>query len=341
MGIRCRSFSHLGNGEKEFPIVRVLGTIGWIVGGWVMWGCRLVTGESKTLSDAQAALVEATDKADPAAIETATQALKTVSESLTYSDNSGYIFYAAAIASAILGVYCLTLPKTAPPSKNEPMSFGKIVGVDAWSMLAQPSFLVFALASFLICIPLAGYYSSGYNFVNLMGVNLFGTASGAMSTGQMSEIFFMLVMPLFFARLGVKNMLAIGMAAWVLRYIVWGFAFVQSTILMVWIPVFFWILLHGIWYVFFFFSCMFYTDKKAPQAIRGQAQALIVMLTQGLGLGIGAQLFGYWLNKCTLGVGDAAVVDYAWFWYVPAAFAAIVLVFFLVTFWDKVDEEAG
>lgn len=333
------SFSHLGNGEKEFPVVRVLGTIGWIAGGWVMWLCRLVTGESTTLADAQSALIEATNSADMAAIESATASLQKVTESLTYGDNSGYIFYAAAIASAILGVYCLTLPKTAPPSKGEPMSVEKIFGFDAWSMLAQPSFLVFAVASFLICIPLAGYYSSGYNFVSATSVNLFGTANGAMSTGQMSEIFFMLVMPLFFARLGVKNMLAIGMAAWVLRYLVWGYAFGQTTTLMIWVPVFLGILLHGICYDFFFVTGMIYTDKKAPQAIRGQAQALIVMLTQGFGLGIGAQLFGFWLKRCTTGTGEDAVVDYAWFWYVPAGFAAVVLVFFVTTFWDKTKEE--
>lgn len=293
------SFKHLADGEREFPVVRVLGTIGWIFGNWVMWGCRLVTGDE-----------------------------------VAFADNSEHIFHAAAIASAILGVYCLTLPKTEPPAKGEPISFGKVLGVDAWSMLKDRNFMVFALASFLTCIPLAGYYANGYGYVEQMGVKLFGSTTGAMSTGQMSEIFFMLVMPLCFARLGVKNMLIIGMMAWVVRYGLWGFAFGKEGPRLT-LPIFLGILLHGICYDFFFVTGMIYTDKKASPEVRGQAQSLIVMLTQGLGLGIGAQVFG-WLGKKLTVDGDLV---YSQFWFAPAIFAAAVMVFFIVAFWDRsVDE---
>lgn len=296
------SFKHLSNGEKEFPVVRVLGTIGWIVGNWVMWGTRLVTGGRETN---------------------------------IYTDNSKYIFWAAAIASVILGVYCLTLPRTKPPAKGEPISIGKVLGVDAWSMLKNVPFLMFALASFLICIPLAGYYANGYGFVDSMEIKLFGSTTGAMSTGQMSEILFMLIMPFCFARLGVKNMLLIGMLAWVLRYGLWGFAFGQEGILVT-APVFLGILLHGICYDFFFVTGMIYTDKKAKPENRGQAQSLIVMLTQGLGLGIGAQAFGWLGTRYT----EDGVLDFSMFWYVPAIFAAGVLLFFFIAFWDRsVDEK--
>ena len=297
------SFKHLANGEKEFPIVRVLGTIGWIVGNWAMWGTRAFTGEDTI-----------------------------------YTDNSEYIFKAAAIASALLGVYCLSLPRTEPPAKGEPISFGKVLGFDAWSMLKDFPFLVFAVASFLICIPLAGYYANGYGFVDQMGIQLFGSTTGAMSTGQMSEIIFMLLMPLCFARFGVKNMLLIGMFAWVLRYALWGFAFGQEGPLLTF-PVFLGILLHGICYDFFFVTGMIYTDKKAKPEVRGQAQSLVVMLTQGLGLGIGAQAFG-WLGKhCTDADG---VLDFSMFWYAPAGFAFGVMVIFMILFWDRsVDEDSG
>ena len=290
------SFNHLQNGEKEFPVVRVMGTIGWIVGNWVMWMCRSFGMDAEK-----------------------------------FSDNSPHIFTAAAIGSAVLGFYCLTLPKTAPPSKGKKISLGEIVGVDAWGLLKRKDFLVFALASFLICIPLAGYYAKGYGFVGAMGVTLFGSTTGAMSTGQMSEIFFMLIMPFCFARLGVKWMLTIGMGAWVVRYGLWGFAFGQEEPLLT-LPIFIGILLHGICYDFFFVTGMIYTDKKAPAAIRGQAQSLIVMLTQGLGLGIGAQLFGFWAAECS----RDGVVDFSKFWYAPAIFAAVVMVLFVVFFWDKV-----
>ena len=294
------SFKHLVNGEKEFPVVRVLGTIGWIAGNWAMWGCRLVTGNAEK-----------------------------------FSDNSPHIFHAAAISSALLGIYSLTLPKTSPPAKGQPISFGKIIGIDAWSLMKDKAFFVFAIASFLICIPLAGYYAKGYGFVDEMQVTLFGSATGAMSTGQMSEIFFMLVMPLCFARLGVKNMLAIGMFAWVARYGIWGWAFGNDGVMLSG-PVFIGILLHGICYDFFFVTGMIYTDKKAKPEIRNQAQSLVVMLTQGLGLGIGAQAFGWWTAKCTT---DGSV-DFARFWYMPAGFALAVMVLFLLTFWDRVDAEA-
>lgn len=324
------SFKHLANGEKEFPTVRVLGTIGWIVGNWAMWFCRLFTGEATPLAEAQAALTAAAEAAGGVAPEAAKQAFAEATANLQFLDNSPHMFHAAAIASAILGVYSLTLPRTEPPAKGQPISIGKVLGVDAWSLLAKPSFLVFALASFLICIPLAGYYAKGYGYVEAMNVQLFGSTTGAMSTGQMSEIFFMLVMPLCFARLGVKNMLAIGMFAWVLRYGLWGFAFGQTDAMLT-LPIFAGILLHGICYDFFFVTGMIYTDQKAKPEVRSQAQSLIVMLTQGFGLGLGAQLFGWWINQCT----ENNVVDWSKFWYAPAIFAAVVLVIFYAAFWDR------
>jgi nucleoside transporter len=278
-----------------------MGTIGWIAGNWAMWACRSIG-------------------LDP----------------VKFSDNSPHIFTAAAIASAILGVYCLTLPKTKPASKGQKISIKEVLGVDAWGMLKNRNFFVFAMASFLVCIPLAGYYAKGYGFVGEMGVTLFGSTTGAMSTGQMSEIFFMIIMPFCFARLGVKWMLTIGMGAWVLRYGLWGFAFGQDGPLLT-LPIFIGILLHGICYDFFFVTGMIYTDKKAPAAIRNQAQSLIVMLTQGLGLGIGAQLFGRWATACSVD----GKVDFAKFWYVPAAFAFAVMVLFFLFFWEKLKPTAA
>ena len=333
------SFKHLANGEKEFPVVRVLGTIGWIVGGWVMLMARMATGEAAPLSEAQAALAEANASGDTGLIATATENLTSVSSSLNFGDDSQHIFHAAAIASAILGVYCLTLPRTVPPAKGEPVSIGKIFGVDAWAMLKDKAFLVFALTSFLTCIPLAGYYAKGAGFVAEMNVTLFGSSTGAMSTGQMSEIFFMLLMPFCFARLGVKKMLIIGILAWAVRYGLWGFAFGQTGPMLT-LPVFLGILLHGICYDFFFVTGMIYTEKKASPEIRGQAQSLIVMLTQGLGLGIGAQAFGWWTAKCTTETAGVKVVDFAKFWYVPAAFALFIAILFAVFFWDKSADES-
>ncbi|MDG2220394.1 MAG: MFS transporter [Rubripirellula sp.] len=332
------SFKHLDNSEKDFPAVRVLGTIGWIVGNWVMWGCRLFNGEGETISKATAQFkqAEAAAGGDQTAINAAQQAFDAVMSTIQYSDNSSHIFHAAAIASAVLGLYCLTLPRTAPPAKGEPISVSKVLGVDAWALLKDKSFFVFAVASFLVCIPLAGYYAKGYGFVDAMGVKLFGSTTGAMSTGQMSEIFFMLAMPFCFARLGVKKMLIIGMLAWAVRYGLWGLAFGQEGPLLT-APIFIGILLHGICYDFFFVTGMIYTDKKAEPAVRGQAQSLIVMLTQGLGLGIGAQGFGWWMGKCT----TEGVVDWSKLWYAPALFALGVMLAFAILFWDRGDDSGA
>ncbi len=329
------SFQHLENAEKQFPAIRVMGTVGWIAGNWAMWGVRMFNGEQDKMNGATAELEKATQGGVESAISAATENLTSVMKGIQFSDSSPHIFTAAAIASVILGLYCLTLPKTKPASKGQKISIREVLGVDAWSMLKNRNFLVFALASFLICIPLAGYYSKGAGFAGEMGVTLFGSTTGAMSTGQMSEIIFMIIMPFCFARLGVKWMLTIGMAAWVLRYGLWGFAFGQEGPLLT-LPIFIGILLHGICYDFFFVTGMIYTDKKAPAAIRNQAQSLVVMLTQGLGLGLGAQLFGRWATACSVD----GKVDFAKFWYAPAAFAFVVLVLFVLLFWEKLKPSA-
>lgn len=333
------AFKHLTNSEKQFPIVRVLGTIGWIVGGWMMWGARLVSGEAGPLASAQAALAAARTSTDAAKITLAEQDLTALQQTMTFSDNSPHIFTAAAIGSLLLGLYCFTLPKTPPTQKGEPASLGKLLGFDALVLFKSFPFAVFMFASFLICIPLAGYYANAYMFADAMKVSFLGSTTGAMSTGQMSEIFFMLIMPLCFARLGVKWMLAIGMAAWALRYVLFSLSFTSGTISLILIG----ILLHGICYDFFFVTGMIYTDKKAPPAIRNQAQGLLVLITQGLGLGIGAQVFFVLVNtfsEKTMQEG-VEVTTYQWdqIWMYPAAFAVLVLIFFVVAFRDRKVED--
>ena len=136
----------------------------------------------------------------------------------------------------------------------------------------------------LICIPLAFYYQIASRVVELVDLPV-GTT---MSYGQISEIVFMLVMPLFFARLGVKWMLAVGMLAWVVRYALFALGAPTSIHWMIIGG----IVLHGICYDFFFVTGQIYTDKKAPAQMRAQAQGLLVMLTLGLGMLIGAQVAG-------------------------------------------------
>lgn len=230
---------NLVDSEKQFPLVRVLGTIGWIVAGlsltWLGW------------------------------------------------DTTINMFYLTAGAALVLGVYSFFLPNT-PPEATGPVSVRQLFGLDALALLKNRSYLVFLIASILICIPLAFYYQITSRVVEMTGLPIGQT----MSFGQMSEIFFMLVMPLFFARLGVKWMLAIGMLAWVVRYLLFAFGAPSEISWMILTGV----ILHGICYDFFFVTGQIYTDQAAPREIRAQAQGLLVLFTLGLGMFIGAQAAG-------------------------------------------------
>jgi hypothetical protein len=186
------------------------------------------------------------------------------------------------------------------------------------------------VASLLISIPLAAYYNFTQLFLEATG---FERIAGTQTLGQMSEVIFMLLMPVFFVRLGVKWMLAVGMGAWVLRYALFAVAAPNEVFWMIILGV----LLHGICYDFFFVTGQVYVDKKSTPAIRGQAQGMLVLVTYGLGMLIGAQAAGNLFNTF-LGDADALTLgQWQQFWFVPAAFAAVVLVGFVLLFNDRVD----
>lgn len=193
------------------------------------------------------------------------------------------IFWLGAISSFALGIYSFTLPHTPPPAKDKPLDLGSLLMLDALKLLKSPPFLVFAICSTLICIPLAYYYGQTSAFLGAAG---FREPGSAMTLGQMSEIFFMILIPFFFRKLGVKVMLLVGMAAWVARYALFAFGAPDQVAWMLLLGV----ALHGICYDFFFVTGFIYTDKKAPAAIRGQAQSLLVFLTQGIGMFFGFRM---------------------------------------------------
>ncbi len=259
------------------------------------------------------------------------------------------IFWLGAAASFTLGIYSFTLPNTPPPAKGKPVDLGALLMRDAFKLLKNPPFAIFAICSTLICIPLAYYYGQTASYLEAAGVK---SIAAAMSLGQMSEIVFMLLIPFFFRKLGVKIMLLIGMGAWVLRYALFAMGAPDQVTWMLLLG----ILLHGICYDFFFVTGFIYTDKKAPLEVRGQAQSLLVFLTQGVGM-----LFGYRMafsgklpftdislpstmgqyGVLPTGVGSLAEKMTEWqnYWIYPAGMAAIIFVVFALFFWDKVDQE--
>ena len=303
------AFHNIRNQEKDFPFIRVFGTIGWIVAG-------LFVGF---------VLSKFTNGVMP--------------------DKTSLPLYTTAIASLILGVFSFSLPHTPPPAAGQPVSIRSIVGIDALRELGSPPFYVFIVSSLLICIPLAAYYAYAPVFAKI-GVYDVGTQnlvtkllpnpSSLMTLGQMSETGFMLLMPLMFARLGVKKMLLVGMGAWVLRYVLFAIAAPSAV---------FWlivtgILLHGVCYDFFFVTGQIYVDKKSSPAVRGQAQGFLVLVTYGVGMLIGSLIAGKVYNGF-LGAASALTLDqWAKFWPLPAGFAAVVMVVFAVFFRPQTQESA-
>jgi len=283
--INTLAFHHMTHREKQFPLVRVFGTIGWIAANIVV---------SKWL----------------------------------HADSTALPLRIAGGASILMGLYCLTLPRTPPPARGKRPTLRDLYCVDALALLKEKSFAVFLVCSFLICIPLAVYYAYAPVFVKSLGVE---NPAFTMSFGQMSEIFFMVIMPFFFVRLGVKWMLLVGMFAWVVRYGLFAAAAPDAIFALV-LPG---ILLHGICYDFFFVTGQIYVDRKAPPAIRGQAQGLLVQVTQGLGMFAGAQLFGAVFNAFHQAQGEGAAMDWRFFWILPAAFAGVILIVFAGLFREK------
>ncbi len=289
------AFHNIQSQEKQFPLIRVFGTIGWIVAGLFV-----------------------------------SFALKGFVTGGRLPEQTPMPIYTAAVASILLGLYSFSLPHTPPPAAGKRISIRSIVGLDALHELGSKSFYVFIISSLLISIPLAAYYNFTQLFLEGTG---FQNIAGTQTLGQMSEVIFMLLMPVCFLRLGVKWMLVAGMGAWVLRYVLFALGAPSAIFSMIIVG----ILLHGICYDFFFVTGQIYVDKKSTPAIRGQAQGMLVLVTYGIGMLTGAQVAGNLYNSF---LGEASALTLAqWqqFWFIPAAFAAVVMVGFGMLFYDRVE----
>jgi nucleoside transporter len=236
----------------------------------------------------------------------------------------------AAAASLVMAAYCLTLPDTPPLARDAKLTLASIFPRDAIALLGERSMAIFAIASFLICIPLQFYYAFTNLFLNEEGVV---NAAGKMTGGQASELFCMLLIPWFFRRLGVKYMLVAGMAAWTIRYLLFAYGGVGERVWMLWAG----ILLHGICYDFFFVTGQIYIDRKAPAALRGAAQGLITLITYGVGMFVGSWLSGAVVEHFSSTAETAVPARHDWhaIWMFAAVASGLVLVAFLFTFNDQ------
>ncbi len=276
------SFRQMDNPTEQFAPVRLWGTVGWIVAGMLI-GYVLLWEKSGELKNT---------------------------------------FYLAAGASALLGLFSFTLPNTPPKAKGEKATISDILGLEALSLLKDRNYLLFFIASILICIPLAFYYQNANLFLNDVGM---ANAAGNMTWGQVSEVLFMLAIPIFLKKYGIKTTLLIGMIAWVARYALFAFGDAEGGLWMLFLG----ILLHGICYDFFFVSGQIYTDYKAGEKIQSAAQGLITLATYGVGMLIGFRLAGYIYDQNALADGAH---DWYMIWIIPAAIAGLVAILYLVTF---------
>lgn len=279
------SFYQMEDTEKEFPTIRVLGTLGWIAAG-------------------------------------------TAISFMNYED-SHLQFQLASLLSVVLGIFSFFLPNTPPKSKGRAPNIRDVLGLDTLMLMKNRSFAIFIISSLLISIPLAFYYSFTNPFLNDMGME---NAAFKMTFGQWSEIIFLLLMPFFFMRLGIKKMMLIGMLAWLTRYLLFAYGNADDLVFMYYIA----IILHGICFDFFFVTGQIYVDKAAPKEIQASAQGFIALITYGVGMLIGSWASGWFVDHYTTADGNRLWQS---IWLIPAAMAMVISVLFFIFFNESPNED--
>jgi nucleoside transporter len=275
------AFQQMTDPGKQFPWIRVFGTVGWILAGFLIGNL----GIEKTAST----------------------------------------FQMAAISSLALGVISFALPNTPPKGKSTESA----IGTEAIVLFKDKPYLIFFIAAILVCIPLSFYYGFANLFLNEVGME---NAAGKMILGQVSEAVFILAIPFLFNNIGVKNMLLLGMTAWILRYVCFAFGNVDTGLWMLYAG----IILHGICYDFFFVTGYMYTEKKAGEKFKNAAQGLFTFATYGAGMFIGTWFSGFTTDYYT----KDNVHNWQSVWMVPAYIAVGVLLYFILFFKEKRNLDA-
>lgn len=279
---------HVSDAGRQFPRIRVLGTVGWVISG--------------------------------------------LASSALNIENTNIPMTMAAVACIMLGLFSFALPDTPPTRREGKVSVAAVLGLDALKMMKEKSFAILIISTLLISIPFAMYFQYTNMSMNEAGIK---NVAGIMSIGQMSEVLFMILMPLIFVRLGVKRMLLMGMFAWVVRYLLFAFGNNAELVWFFYLGIF----LHGVCYDFFYVTVQIYVDKKAPATLRASFQGLITFLTYGLGWLIGTNLSGWELQRAQILNDTAQVIGHNWknLMLVPAGIALVVAIFFILFF--KTEKE--
>jgi len=287
VGLASATVFHLvGDKEKEFPVIRVFGTLGWIGAAFIV-------------------------------------------SYLLQGDTTALPMYVAGAGSLLMGLYSFTLPHIPPRGAGKKVAFRDVIGLDVLKQFTSTPFIVFILGLLLISIPFAIYFP--YVPIFLKSANISDPAF-KMSFGQMSEVFFLLLMPWFFKRFGIKWVLIMGLLAWVIRYGLFAMAAPNAVAWMMIAG----ILVHGACYDFVYVASQVYIDKNISPAFRAQAQGFFVLVSYGVGQGLGTLAAGFIFNSIMRG-DNATATQWQSFWLIPLLFAVVVTLLFVVGFKEKLQ----
>ncbi len=271
--------------EREFPVIRLFGTFGWIGAGILV-------------------------------------------SLFLHGDDTALPMYVAGIGGIVMGIYSFTLPDVPPPGAGKKITFRDVLGLDALRQLNSRPFIVFIIGLLLISIPFAIYFP--YVPVFLKAADIADPAF-KMTFGQMSEVVFLLLMPWFFRKLGIKWVMVMGLIAWSLRYALFALGAPDAVVWMLISG----ILLHGACYDFVYVASQVYIDKKATPEIRAQAQGFFVLISYGVGQGLGTLTSGWIYNTIMGSSGDSTLEQWQLFWIIPLAFSVFVTLLFALWFKDS------
>ncbi|MEO3406213.1 nucleoside permease [Mucilaginibacter sp. CAU 1740] len=289
------SFNQMNDPETEFSSIRVFGTAGWIIAGLAI------------------SFLFHWDSPDG------------IGKGMLKNT-----FLMAGIASAVLGVFSFTLPATPPKvAKGEKVTISQVLGLDALKLLKDPNYAIFFVASILICIPLAFYYQNANSFLTDIKMD---NPTGKMTIGQISELLFLLCLPIFFKKAGFKWTILVGMLAWAVRYVLFAYGNAGDLSFMLLIG----LALHGVCYDFFFVSGQIYTDARAGAQYKSAAQGMITLATYGVGMLIGFYVAG----KISDSYNGPSGHDWKMIWLIPASIAGAVFLLFFLSFKEKRDKSA-
>jgi nucleoside transporter len=289
VGLASATVLHLaGDREKEFPVVRVFGTVGWITAGIIV-------------------------------------------SYVLQGDTTAAPLYVASAGSLLLGLYSFSLPHIPPKGAGARISVREVLGLDVLKQFTSAPYIIFLLGLFLISIPFASYFA--YVPIFLKSANISDPAF-KMTFGQVSEVFFLLLMPWFFRRFGIKWVLVMGLVAWAIRY---GLFALAAPGAITWMMIA-GILMHGACYDFVYVASQLYIDKNVALPFRAQAQGFFVLVSYGVGQGLGTLVAGFIFNSIMSG-NDASASQWQTFWLIPLLFAIVVTIMFVLGFTEKVIDK--